>query len=132
MADPIRRDMLTRLSRGEATAGQLGAPFAISQPAASKHIRMLERAGLVSRHVDGRVHRLRLVRKPLHDAEAWIARHRRGEAMTGTRRLPHLSLRRTYSAPPDTVFRASTAIRAGVREPQAAVRLTRDGRRPAP
>lgn len=77
LADPIRRSMLTRLSRGEATAGQLGEPFEISQPAASKHIRMLERAGLVSRRVDGRVHRLRLVRRPLHDAEAWIARHRR-------------------------------------------------------
>jgi DNA-binding transcriptional ArsR family regulator len=76
LADPIRREMLTLLARGEATAGELGAPFRISQPAASKHIRMLERAGLVSRSVDGRIHRLRLVSKPLREAEAWISRHR--------------------------------------------------------
>lgn len=76
LADPIRREMLSLLTRGEATAGELGAPFRISQPAASKHIRMLERAGLVSRQVDGRVHRLRLVSKPLREAEAWISRHR--------------------------------------------------------
>lgn len=76
LADPIRRDMLTLLTRGEKTAGELGAPFNISQPAASKHIRMLERAGLLSRSVDGRIHRLRLVPKPLHHAETWISRHR--------------------------------------------------------
>lgn len=69
--------MLARLSRGETTAGELGEPFRISQPAASKHIRILEHAGLVSRAVDGRVHRLKLVEKPLRDAETWIARHRR-------------------------------------------------------
>ncbi len=77
LADPTRRDMLSLLARGEATAGELGAPFRISQPAASKHIRMLERAGLVSRNIDGRVHRLRLVSKPLREAETWISRHRR-------------------------------------------------------
>ena len=76
LADPIRREMLSLLARGETTAGALGAPFEISQPAASKHIRMLERAGLVSRNVDGRVHRLRLVSQPLREAEAWISRHR--------------------------------------------------------
>jgi DNA-binding transcriptional ArsR family regulator len=76
LADPTRRGMLTVLARGEATAGELGAPFRISQPAASKHIRVLERAGLVRRRVDGREHRLRLVPRPLRDAEAWIARHR--------------------------------------------------------
>jgi DNA-binding transcriptional ArsR family regulator len=76
LADPIRRDMLALLSRGEKTAGELGAPFEISQPAASKHIRTLEQAGLLSRRVEGRVHRFRLVPKSLHRAEAWIARHR--------------------------------------------------------
>jgi DNA-binding transcriptional ArsR family regulator len=76
LADPIRRDMLTMLTDGERTAGELGAPFKISQPAASKHIRMLERAGLLLRTVDGRMHRLRLVTKPLTQAETWISRHR--------------------------------------------------------
>lgn len=77
LADPIRRDMLTRLAKGERTAGELGAPLAISQPAVSKHIRMLERAGLLARTVDGRTHRLRLVASPLRQAESWINRHRR-------------------------------------------------------
>src|SRR5262249_55515065 len=77
LADPTRREMLMLLATGERTAGELGAPFKISQPAASKHIRMLERAGLLARTVDGRTHRLRLVPKPLDEAEAWISRHRR-------------------------------------------------------
>jgi DNA-binding transcriptional ArsR family regulator len=68
--------MLTQLTRGEKTAGELGAPFEISQPAASKHIRTLERAGLLSRSVEGRIHRLRLVPRPLREAEVWISRHR--------------------------------------------------------
>jgi DNA-binding transcriptional ArsR family regulator len=77
LADPTRRKMLAALARGEATAGELGAPFRISQPAVSRHIRVLERAGLVTRQVDGRLHRLRLAPQPLQDAEEWIARHRR-------------------------------------------------------
>jgi DNA-binding transcriptional ArsR family regulator len=76
LADPVRRGMVTLLSDGERTAGELGAPFRISQPAASKHIRMLERAGLLARTIDGRTHRLRLVTKPLQQAESWINRHR--------------------------------------------------------
>jgi DNA-binding transcriptional ArsR family regulator len=77
LADPIRREMLGLLARGERTAGELGAPFRISQPSASKHIRTLERAGLLSRSVEGRTHRLRLVSRPLGEAESWISRHRR-------------------------------------------------------
>ena len=77
LADPTRRGMLANLALGgERTAGDLGDPFRISQPAASKHIRVLERAGLVSRKVDGRVHRFRLQIGPLGQAEQWIARHR--------------------------------------------------------
>jgi len=62
--------------RGECVAGELGAPFDISQPTASKHLRVLERAGLITRRIDGRVHRFRLVVKPLERAERWISRHR--------------------------------------------------------
>ncbi|MGH2707036.1 MAG: ArsR/SmtB family transcription factor [Gemmatimonadales bacterium] len=76
LADPVRREMVTLLTQGDKTAGELGAPFEISQPAASKHIRTLERAGLLSRSVEGRIHRLRLVSKPLREAETWISRHR--------------------------------------------------------
>ena len=76
LADPTRRGMLAALAQGRRTAGELGEPFQISQPAASKHIRVLERAGLVVRKVDGRRHRFALVGGPLAEAEQWIARHR--------------------------------------------------------
>ena len=76
LADPTRRGMLAALAAGKKTAGELGEPFQISQPAASKHIRVLERAGLVVRKVDGRRHRFALVGGPLAEAEQWIARHR--------------------------------------------------------
>lgn len=68
--------MLSALAAGDATAGDLGRPFAISQPAASKHIGILERAGLVSRRIDGRLHLFRLEPKALAAAEDWITRHR--------------------------------------------------------
>jgi DNA-binding transcriptional ArsR family regulator len=68
--------MLALLSRSERTAGELGEPFKISQPSCSKHIAVLERAGLITRFVDGRLHRFRLESRPLRDSEAWIARHR--------------------------------------------------------
>lgn len=77
LSDGTRRGMLSMLSRrGELTASELGAPFDISQPTASKHLRVLEEAGLLSRRVDGRIHRFRLVDRRLRDAEAWISRHR--------------------------------------------------------
>lgn len=76
LGDGTRRKMLSLLAkRGECTASDLGKPFPIAQPTASKHIRVLEEAGLVSRHVEGKVHRFRLVIKPLKDAQDWIARH---------------------------------------------------------
>lgn len=76
LGDGTRRKMLSLLvKRGECTATELGKPFPIAQPSASKHIRVLEEAGLVSRHVEGKNHRFRLVMKPLKDAQNWIARH---------------------------------------------------------
>jgi DNA-binding transcriptional ArsR family regulator len=75
LSDPTRRAILARLARGEASVSELAAPFAMSLPAISKHLRVLEQAGLVARTRDGRVHRLRFVAQPLHDAAAWIARY---------------------------------------------------------
>ena len=66
--------MLSR--HGALTASELGTPFDISQPTASKHLRVLERAGLLTRSVDGRTHRFRLVERRLKEAEEWIERHR--------------------------------------------------------
>ena len=75
LADRTRRKMVARLSRAPATIGELAKPFEMSLPAVSKHVRVLERAGLVHRTVDGRIHRCRLERARLKDANAWIERY---------------------------------------------------------
>jgi DNA-binding transcriptional ArsR family regulator len=77
LADPTRRAMLTRLVSGEQTVGALARPFGVSLPAISRHLRVLERAGLVQRRKDGRVRRCRLIVRPMRQADAWIARYRR-------------------------------------------------------
>lgn len=76
MADPTRRAILDRLARGEARVTDIAADFPISLNSVSKHLRMLERAGLVVRSVQGREHRLRLNAEPLDAAAEWIDRHR--------------------------------------------------------
>jgi DNA-binding transcriptional ArsR family regulator len=77
LSDPTRRAMITRLARREATVGELAAPFRMSAPAVSKHLRVLERAGLVQQDRLGRVRRCRLVPLPLAEAAAWVEKHRR-------------------------------------------------------
>jgi DNA-binding transcriptional ArsR family regulator len=76
LADPTRRAILQRLSQGEARVTDLAAPFDISLNSVSKHIRILERAALVSRRISGRDHYLTFNRKPLDEAAAWIERNR--------------------------------------------------------
>ena len=76
LSDGTRRAMIARLSGGqERSAGELGGAFRSAQPTISKHLKVLEAAGLVERTVEGRIHRFRLQRKPLRDAERWISRH---------------------------------------------------------
>ena len=77
LSHPVRRAMIRRLGSGEARVTELAAPFEISLAAASKHIRVLEGAGLVRRRVDGRDHFLRLDAAPLRTAEDWIERNTR-------------------------------------------------------
>lgn len=72
LADPTRRAMLRQLARTEHTVGELAAPFDMSLAAASKHIRVLERAGLVRREVRGRVHVCRLDTRPLKSGLEWL------------------------------------------------------------
>jgi DNA-binding transcriptional ArsR family regulator len=72
LAHDARRAMLSRLASGELTVGQLAEPFSMSLEAASKHIRVLERAGLVRRTVDGRRHVCRLEAQPLASAADWL------------------------------------------------------------
>jgi len=75
LAHPTRRAILRRLARGEASVGEVAAPFPVSLPALSRHIRILERVGLVERRLDGRAHRLRLVAAPLRGAAGWMAEY---------------------------------------------------------
>jgi DNA-binding transcriptional ArsR family regulator len=72
LADSTRRTMLQLLSRGECSVGELGAPFRMSFAGASKHVKTLERAGLVSRTVQGRAHVCRLEPAALATADAWL------------------------------------------------------------
>jgi DNA-binding transcriptional ArsR family regulator len=72
LAHDVRREMLGRLASGDLTVGQLAEPLAMSLAAASKHVKVLERAGLVHRTVDGRRHVCRLESGPLASAAAWL------------------------------------------------------------
>ena len=76
LADPTRRAILARLAEGEARVTELAAPFAISLNSVSKHIKLLERARLVTRRVAGREHFLSFNPEPLDAAQAWIAGQR--------------------------------------------------------
>ncbi|MBO0809608.1 MAG: helix-turn-helix transcriptional regulator [Actinobacteria bacterium] len=77
LADPTRRALLTRLSEGEATVAELAAPFSMSQPAISKHLKVLEQAGLVSRTRRATARLSRLEAEPLREVTAWLARYQR-------------------------------------------------------
>lgn len=76
LADPTRRAILARLAQGDASVNELAEPFDMSQPAISKHLKMLERAGLVSRGRDAQRRPCRLEPKPLAAAYLWIERYR--------------------------------------------------------
>ncbi len=76
LADPTRRAILARLASGEASVNELAAPFDMSQPAISKHLKVLERAGLISMSLDAQRRPRRLEAKPLAEANAWLERYR--------------------------------------------------------
>lgn len=73
LADPTRRAILRRLAEGEASVVELSEPFRMSQPAISKHLKMLERAGLVARSIDRQRRPARLVAQPMAEAAHWMA-----------------------------------------------------------
>ena len=77
LADPTRRAILARLTSGEASVTELAAPFEMSQPAISKHLKVLERAGLISRGRDAQRRPCRLVAQPLAEANEWLEGYRR-------------------------------------------------------
>lgn len=72
LSDPIRRGMLEQLAAGETSISKLAEPYDVSQPAISKHMRVLERAGLISRTKQGREHRIRVNTAPIEQARGWI------------------------------------------------------------
>lgn len=76
LADPTRRAILARLAKGEATVGDLAKPFAMSLPAVSKHLKVLERSGLITRGREAQWRPCRLRAQPLRDAAQWIERYR--------------------------------------------------------
>ena len=77
IADPVRRRIVERLAKGEKTAGELGDGFAISQPAVSKHLRVLREAGLVTARTDAQRRLYRLTPGPLAEVDSWLAQYRR-------------------------------------------------------
>lgn len=76
LADPTRREILQRLSKGSATVTELAEPHEISLPAISKHLKVLEHAGLITRTCDGRLHHIGLEPRPMKDAVAWMEYYR--------------------------------------------------------
>ena len=77
LSDPTRRAILARLSKGEATVMELAEPFDMSQPAISKHLKVLERAGLISRGRDAQRRPCRLEASPMREVDHWIEPYRR-------------------------------------------------------
>jgi DNA-binding transcriptional ArsR family regulator len=76
LADPTRRAIIARLAEGDASVGELAAPFRVSQPAISRHLKVLERAGLISRHRRATARLSHLEAGPLREATEWLARYR--------------------------------------------------------
>jgi DNA-binding transcriptional ArsR family regulator len=76
LADPTRRAILARLKQGDATVNELAAPFNISQPAVSKHLKILERAGLVTRSAAGTRRPVRIEAAPMKQAADWLEKYR--------------------------------------------------------
>jgi len=77
LADPTRRRILEHLAGGDRCVTDLARPYRMSLPAVSKHLRVLESAGLVRRKRDGRMHRLKLEARPMQQAQAWIEEYRK-------------------------------------------------------
>ena len=77
LADPTRRAILARLADGEATVAELATPFSMSQPAVSKHLKVLEQAGLISRNRRATARLSRLEAEPLREVTTWLARYQR-------------------------------------------------------
>jgi DNA-binding transcriptional ArsR family regulator len=76
LSDGTRRRLIANLAKGPAMVTELAEPFTISLPAVSRHLKVLEDAGLIERSIDGRVHRCSLTTRPLRDVQKWLDRYR--------------------------------------------------------
>ncbi len=101
LADPTRRAILARLARGEASVTELAEPFAMSLPAVSKHLKVLERAGLITRGRQAQWRPCRLDARPLRDVAAWIDEYRRFWAESFERLDEYLREVQSRERPPD-------------------------------
>lgn len=109
LADPTRRALLARLAINEASVNELAAPFKLSQPAISKHLKVLERAGLISKGRIAQRRPRRLVVKPLEDASAWLQGYRNpGTLQFTTPGDREIRMQRVFAAPRTLVFKAFT------------------------
>src|SRR5271155_372376 len=109
LADPTRRAILARLALGEATVNELAAPFKLTQPTISKHLKVLERAGLISRGRDAQRRPRRLVAKSLEEATAWLQGYRNpGTLQFTTHGDREITMRRVFAAPRQLIFDAFT------------------------
>ena len=109
LADATRRAILARLALGEASVNELAAPFALSQPTISKHLKVLERAGLISSGRDAQRRPRRLVAEPIEDAAGWLEGYRNPGTLQIT--MPtdrEIAMRRVFAAPRRLVFDAFT------------------------
>ena len=95
LADPTRRSILTRLAEGEATVNELAEPFPVSLPAISRHLKVLERAGLIERGREGQARPSRLRAQPLDDAVRWMETRKRTWEARMDRLDVHLRQQRT-------------------------------------
>src|SRR5690349_10668518 len=100
LADPTRRAILARLALGEATVNEIAKPFDLSQPAISKHLKVLERAGLIEAGRDAQRRPRRLVAKPIEEAAAWLQGYRNPGTLQLTKPSDReIQLQRMFAAP---------------------------------
>src|SRR5512140_680932 len=109
LSDPTRRAILARLAIGEATVNELAEPFDLSQPAISKHLKVLERAGLIEKGRDAQRRPRRLVAQPIEQAAAWLQGYRNPGTLLVTKPNDReITFRRMFAAPRERVFAAFT------------------------
>lgn len=113
LADPTRRAILARLADGDANVGDLAAPFAISQPAVSRHLKVLEDAGLISRHRQATQRYSHLEAERLKDASEWLARYREFWEERYSRLDDLLATIQQEQHPPDTETPDTTTTHEG-------------------